>query len=330
MSFSYLCRQKLNVLKRIILPFILWALFISSVDAQVKEFRNAVDSGYNFLLYTPEGINDSSAVLPLILNLHGRSLSGNSLSKVRRYGVIDAIERNKVVVDAIVLSPQCPATEFWNPDKLANVLSYVRMHYPIDTQRVYVIGMSLGAYGTMDFTGNYPHLVTAAIAMCGGGKPEHAPALSSVPLWIMHGKSDRAVPYSESQKIIDAIKANGSDSMLRYDFYDHMGHGELARAFYAKEMYSWLFQFRKNEKADTLINNHSIPVSIFRIRAPRVAVHATDSTAVSPSRDVHVVARGDTLYAIARKHKTSIARLCEINGLSEKSILQIGQRIILK
>ena len=43
----------------------------------------------------------------------------------------------------------------------------------------------------------------------------------------------------------------------------------------------------------------------------------------------HVVKSGDTLYAIARKYHTTVAKLCEINHIKETSILSIGQKIKL-
>lgn len=39
------------------------------------------------------------------------------------------------------------------------------------------------------------------------------------------------------------------------------------------------------------------------------------------------VKRGDTLSSIARRHGTTVARLCKLNRLSTRSILRIGQRI---
>ncbi|MBV6403654.1 MAG: peptidoglycan DD-metalloendopeptidase family protein [Flavobacteriales bacterium] len=39
------------------------------------------------------------------------------------------------------------------------------------------------------------------------------------------------------------------------------------------------------------------------------------------------VKRGDTLSSIARRHGTTVARLCKLNRLSTRSILRVGQRI---
>lgn len=43
----------------------------------------------------------------------------------------------------------------------------------------------------------------------------------------------------------------------------------------------------------------------------------------------HTIKQGDTLYQIAKKHRTSINKLCEINKLKETDILSIGQKIKL-
>lgn len=50
----------------------------------------------------------------------------------------------------------------------------------------------------------------------------------------------------------------------------------------------------------------------------------------TPAQNVYVIRQGDTLYAIARHHNTTVAKLCALNNLSETSILHIGQKIKLK
>lgn len=45
------------------------------------------------------------------------------------------------------------------------------------------------------------------------------------------------------------------------------------------------------------------------------------------SRQYHVVRSGDTLSAIARKRGTSVNALCRMNGISQRSVLRIGQRL---
>ena len=55
------------------------------------------------------------------------------------------------------------------PDKIARVLDWVEARHDIDTTRVYVIGMSLGGYGTLDFAGTYPDRVPQPWPCAGAG-----------------------------------------------------------------------------------------------------------------------------------------------------------------
>jgi len=41
----------------------------------------------------------------------------------------------------------------------------------------------------------------------------------------------------------------------------------------------------------------------------------------------HTVVRGDTLYDIARRYGTTVTNLCQLNNISSKSVLRIGQKI---
>lgn len=121
------------------------------------------------------------------------------------------------------------------------MLDWVEARHDIDTTRVYVIGMSLGGYGTLDFAGTYPDRVAAAMALCGGSTLKDFGGLGRIPLWILHGTADRAVPVSQSKAVVEAIKESGNDGLLRYDWVPGASHGDLARLLYLKQTYDWLF-----------------------------------------------------------------------------------------
>jgi predicted peptidase len=105
--------------------------------------------------------------------------------------------------------------------------------------------MSMGGYGTLNFAGKYPELVAAAVALCGGGNVKDGCNLATVPLWIQHGALDNAVPISESEKIVKAIKScNGGENLI-YTRLPAADHGDLERIFRTDELYNWLFQFSK-------------------------------------------------------------------------------------
>ena len=190
---------------------LLSVLFLSlSSYGQLKAIHNQAD--YPFLLHLPaDSILKNNP--PVLIFLHGRSLSGNNLEMVKKYGIIHEIEKGREI-PAIVLAPQVPAGKSWEPEKVLSVLRFAQEHFQTDTNRVYVTGMSLGAYGTLDFAGEYPEIVTAAVALCGGGNTRNGCNLSTIPVWIQHGNRDSAVPISESEKMVRSIRAcNGGENL---------------------------------------------------------------------------------------------------------------------
>lgn len=201
--------------------------------------RNVVPGAYNFWLYTPEDYYYTQESTPVIIFLHGASLCGNNLNRVRRYGLLDAIEKGREI-PAIVIAPQNPG-ETWNPHKINKILDWTIENFAVDTTRVYVLGMSLGGYGTMDYAGTYPERVAAAMALCGGCTLKNQTRLGEVPLWIMHGTADRAVSVNESKVVVSRLQATDNDSRLRYDWLKGSSHGALARVFYLNETLDWLF-----------------------------------------------------------------------------------------
>lgn len=208
-------------------------------NGQMAAMKGTVDGGYNFWLYAPREYVYEHRRVPVIIFLHGASLCGNNMQRVRRYGLLHAIEKGRYY-PAMVIAPQNPGGA-WSPKRIAKILDWVQQHHDTDTTRVYVIGMSLGGYGTLDFAGTYPDRVAAAMALCGGSTLHDFEGLGRIPLWILHGTADKAVPVSQSKSVVKAIKDSGHDRLLRYDWLSGSSHGDLARILYLKQTYDWLF-----------------------------------------------------------------------------------------
>ncbi|WP_306571203.1 alpha/beta hydrolase-fold protein [Hoylesella nanceiensis] len=212
--------------------------------------------GYNFWLYTPNDYEPNGHPLPLVIFLHGASLCGNNIQKVRRYGVLDAIDKGKII-PTLVVAPQNPGGA-WNAHKLNDLLEWMKKNYKVDDTRVYVLGMSLGGYGTMDFVGAYPEKIAAAMALCGGCSLRDVSPLGKVPLWIMHGTADRAVSVKQSQIVVEKLQEGGNDKLLRYDWLQGGSHGILARLFYLQKTYDWLFSHSLQDNPRTIDKHFDI------------------------------------------------------------------------
>lgn len=229
-------------------------------------YKGKVENGYNFWFYRPA---NEDGPKPVVIFLHGRSLCGHDMNKVRKYGTIDAIEKGREI-DAYVMAPQNPGGS-WNSERIMNVLEWVKENNNVDTTRVYVLGMSLGGYGTINLTATYPDKIAAAIALCGGGTKKDYSGLTKVPLWIVHGTADRDVNVRYSDAVVNAMKKfeNGTDR-LHYDRVKGMNHSVLARVFYLPECYEWLMSHsltdenREMKPVTYKITNKTLTTAIYR------------------------------------------------------------------
>lgn len=225
--------------------FLILSLFLASAVMYGQEFiayRDSVANGYNFWLSVPENYDSLEVDVPVVIFLHGKSLCGNNLYQLNRYGTLDAIKRGRQI-PALVIAPQNPGN-WWNPQRVDNVLEWVMARYNGDRNRVYVLGMSLGGYGTIDYVGTYPDKVAAAIGLCGGTTLKDYDNLRQLPLWIVHGTADRKVGIGCSKRIVEGMQQLGDTPLLRYDWMQGYNHSDLARFFYMPETYEWLFSHR--------------------------------------------------------------------------------------
>lgn len=224
-------------------------------EPKITKHIEEIADGYNYWLVEPANTDTPK---PVVIFLHGASLRGNDLERVKRYGTLDAIIKGRQI-DAYIIAPQV-SQGAWSPLKIKQVLDDVTVQHNVDRDRVYVVGMSLGGYGTLDFAATYPELVAAAVGICGGASVRDASRLSEVPLWIVHGTGDAAVPVSQSDKVVETIKkADPQASRLFYDRVPGMNHSRPARMFYLPELYEWLFQHRLSDKNRPI---HSNPVRV--------------------------------------------------------------------
>jgi predicted peptidase len=156
-----------------------------------------------------------------------------------------------------VLAPQCPQDSKWvdvdwsadyhtmpaKPSKhmqaVLKLVDTMVQKLPVDMNRIYVTGISMGGYGTWDIIQRRPSFFAAAVPVCGGGDANQAPVLKDLPIWTFHNKGDDVVKSKRSSDMIAAIKKAGGKP--RYTEYDVAGHNCWDTTYNDMEMYKWLF-----------------------------------------------------------------------------------------
>jgi predicted peptidase len=214
-----------------------------------QEFEKTVTKTLRsqYLLFLPEGYGEQEKQWPMILFLHGAGERGDDLEKVKVHGPPKIVEKQKDF-PFIVVSPQCPDDDWWTEkvDVLIDLLDDIVARYDVDTERIYLTGLSMGGYGTWALAAKYPERFAAAVPICGGGSRIMARRLTDLPIWVFHGAKDRTVPLRESQEMVAAIKNRGGD--VKLTVYPDAGHDSWTATYDNPELYDWLLEHRRAGK----------------------------------------------------------------------------------
>jgi predicted peptidase len=192
-----------------------------------------------YLLFLPQDYGKAQKRYPLIMYLHGGSLRGDDVEKVRTLGLPQLIEKDKSF-PFIVVSPLCPA------DMLIGILDEVISNYSVDADRVYLTGHSMGGRGTWYLAYKYPERFAAIAPMSAISTiPAWASRLKAMPVWVFHGSKDEIVPVEESESMINALKAVGGD--VKFTMLPDRDHFIL-NTYENKQLYEWLLQHKRKGK----------------------------------------------------------------------------------
>jgi len=202
-----------------------------------------------YLLILPKGYGKGEQRWPLIIFLHSAGKRPDDLNKIwipmppRAHDI-------KKDFPFIVAYPQCPKDsrghyKGWPNELLNALLDYIEHRYRVDTERIYLTGISMGGSGTWSLACAYPERFAAIAPVCGLTKPSRACRLKNVPIWAFHGARDEVIPLRESEEMVEAVKACGGDAKLTV--YPDAGHNAWTPTYKNKELYDWFVSHRRGE-----------------------------------------------------------------------------------
>jgi predicted peptidase len=200
--------------------------------------------GYKYTLTLPEGYEaDEAKSWPLLIFLHGAGERGDNLELLKKHGPPKLVASGKKF-PAIVVSPQVPSGEFWNPHGVKALVDQVKKDYRVDAKRVYLTGISMGGFGTFDTITAYPDVFAAAAPICGGAGinvVKFGP-LKDLPIWMFHGAKDPVVPVEFTGMAEKWFKRNGGGANVKVTIYPEAQHDSWTQAYENEELWTWLFQ----------------------------------------------------------------------------------------
>lgn len=208
-------------------------------------------STLNYLLFMPR---DTSAVIngkyPLIISLHGIGERGNDLWRVKLDGLPKILDGNNSF-PFIVISPQCPlSTEWYYNDgiqlKVDAMIDSAIGRYPVDTNRIYLTGFSMGGIGTLDLAIRYPNRFAALLPIAFRIETGwNLCAIDHIPLWGFHGQNDPIIPVSLAQNVINTLITCGGHP--DFTIYPGVYHDAWTVTYNNPDVYTWLLA-RSNKK----------------------------------------------------------------------------------
>jgi poly(3-hydroxybutyrate) depolymerase len=211
---------------------------------------------------------DPKASYPLIVWLHGWGDRGDdNFSQLKHMDATIYRGREEQSCPFFVLAPQCsrtPDRHWLTPieilsdesndvvnvrdmtDVTLNILEHIQRVYPIDRQRVVVLGISSGGSGCWELVHRQPHRF-AAVVLCGAGAAptENISSLLDTPIWAFHCAYDADVPVEGVESTIETVKANAGNVCLTKT--GGVRHDCWTRAFANYDALNWLLQQRRGD-----------------------------------------------------------------------------------
>lgn len=212
----------------------------------------AEDSHLSYQLHLPaQAKSDGDQLWPAILFLHGWGESGDDISAVLEIG-LPAYIADKPDFPFIIIAPQCPWFTWW-PElagSLDQLLEQCLAVLPIDQQRLYLTGLSMGGYGSWYLASRWPDRFAAVAPICGGGYwfhgfPERVSKLKDTPVWAFHGAQDDVVPLAASEEMVSVLRKNGGD--VKLTVYPQADHDSWTETYSNPELYTWFLKHEKGQ-----------------------------------------------------------------------------------
>jgi poly(3-hydroxybutyrate) depolymerase len=232
----------------------------SRIQKKTYDFKEA-GKEMEYALFVPSQY-DKEKKSPLVVALHG--LGGNPQQMIRSKGLVDQAEKYGYIVVAPMgynsggwYGALGPGKGFGGkggkggdaPDNLGelsekdvmNVLDLVRKAYNVDEKRIYLIGHSMGGAGTYHLGAKFSEIWAGLAPIAAAtGSPKNVDKLKNIPVFVVHGDKDTAVPVASARKCVDKLK----EQKVVYEYLEIAGggHGDVIGTGMPK-----IFEFFENQ-----------------------------------------------------------------------------------
>ncbi len=219
--------------------------FISTVDGSTQPYR----------LYVPQAWSEGNP-LPLAVVLHGKFVDQNA------WFDYTPIKEFAEKYGYIAVAPYARGDYFYQgpgEQDVLDIIAEVERIYSVDPERVYLMGHSMGGWGTWWIGLRHPDLFATICPMAGFAPLELLPnALHLDPL-IIHDATDPIVSVEHSRSAVARLQGLG----ISYSYREEQGYGHDSRMIgdNLDRVFEWLNAHRLNSKPDRVALTTRTPLA---------------------------------------------------------------------
>jgi predicted peptidase len=212
-------------------------------------------SGLNYVITFPkEYAIDSNKKWPLIVFLHSMAERGNNINLIisnpegEGNGIIPYVLK-KENFQFITISPLCPDKAYWPSidDRLDLLIEDINAKYLIQTEKVYLTGVSMGGMGVWSLAMSHPKWFSAVAPISGAiyfpPMIENLQAIKNLPVWAFHDLNDPDIPISKEQDTIRRLQQiNPNVTYTISETGEHYIHEDI---YEDNQLFNWFLGFSK-------------------------------------------------------------------------------------
>ena len=246
-------------------------------DEFTQETYTTTDGAFelDYNVYYPDGYETSGKKYPVVFALHGNGQSDFGPDDPLRQPIDMILKRYQMATvwakdsemdtskECIVVAPQVDklASEYWglgNNLETCGLAAYELLENEflnkeyVDTDRIYVTGLSLGGMGTYSMLVNHPDTFAGAIAVCGMVTDDYdysALEPMSGRIYITHAEGDQSVDFENFEKITDGLRNAGiefeSKTWTANEVFYPQPHFSWTPTYADEDIRAWLFNQSK-------------------------------------------------------------------------------------
>ncbi|HTS25111.1 MAG TPA: alpha/beta hydrolase-fold protein [Bryobacteraceae bacterium] len=229
--------------------------------AQLATFHSDVDdSDQPYALYLPKSF-DPAKKYPLVVSLHQEE-SNHRLNLRTLFGVVTRLGGEPDTqdlryfppvrdVDFLIACPYARGTMGYQgvaEKDVYDMIADVKRRFPVDEDRVYLTGISMGGAGALWLALTRPDVWAAVAPVCplpaGAATEELAGNALQLPIRLFHGDQDPIAPVSSSR----AWQRRLQDQGVSADYLEFPGarHNAWELAYRNEAIFDWFAKFHRN------------------------------------------------------------------------------------